>query len=265
MNDILFIAGITAFVMFCSIFCMMMVRRRFGVAELSKHNDVAGFIYSVVGVIYAVLLAFVVIVEWELYRDAESRAHEEVRCMASVFRDVRAFSGRPEAAAIQEEIIAYSTRVINEEWPMMAEGNSSPEALRSVHRIFDLTLRLRPQNEYESIWYREIVSNLNDFSDARNQRILAGKEGVIPPFMWSVMIIGGIVTIGFSFLFGTSNSMAQSLMVGALACIITLVLLVIVAFDNPYKGIIRVKSEPFIEQLAHFKGYLSPQKELIIR
>jgi hypothetical protein len=34
------------------------------------HNDVAGFIYAVVGVIYAVLLALMVIAVWEDYEKA---------------------------------------------------------------------------------------------------------------------------------------------------------------------------------------------------
>ena len=32
-----------------------------------KHNEVAGFIFATVGVVYAVLLAFVVIVVWEQF------------------------------------------------------------------------------------------------------------------------------------------------------------------------------------------------------
>jgi hypothetical protein len=45
----------------CSDLCP---RRRQG------HNDVAGFIYAVVGVIYAVLLALMVIAVWEDYEKA---------------------------------------------------------------------------------------------------------------------------------------------------------------------------------------------------
>jgi hypothetical protein len=37
-----------------------------------EHNDVAGFIYEVVGVIYAVLLALVVIVVWEEHEAAKA-------------------------------------------------------------------------------------------------------------------------------------------------------------------------------------------------
>ena len=48
------------------------IRRKWPVLADGEHNDVAGFIIAVVGVIYAVLLAFVVIVSWENFSQAES-------------------------------------------------------------------------------------------------------------------------------------------------------------------------------------------------
>ena len=41
------------------------VQRLVPAARRQEHNDVAGFIYAVVGVIYAVLLALMVIAVWE--------------------------------------------------------------------------------------------------------------------------------------------------------------------------------------------------------
>ena len=38
-----------------------------------EHNDVAGFLIAVVGVVYAVTLAFIVIVTWEEYREPGTR------------------------------------------------------------------------------------------------------------------------------------------------------------------------------------------------
>ena len=73
------------------------------------------------------------------------------------------------------------------------------------------------------------------------------------------MIVGAVITIGFSFLFGTENIWAQSFMVASLAGVITLVLLLIVALDHPYAGIIIVTPEAFVDQLARFKDYLSTQ------
>jgi hypothetical protein len=56
---------------------MILVQRLVPPALRQEHNDVAGFIYAVLGVAYAVLLAFVVIVVWEEWPLMERRETSE--------------------------------------------------------------------------------------------------------------------------------------------------------------------------------------------
>ena len=61
------------------------VRRLVPAPIRQKHNDVAGFIYAVVGVIYAVLLALTVIAVWEEYQAANATVRDEANELADVF------------------------------------------------------------------------------------------------------------------------------------------------------------------------------------
>jgi hypothetical protein len=45
----------------------LLVRRWATVDVLERHNEVAGFIYAVIGVLYAVLLGFTAIIVWERF------------------------------------------------------------------------------------------------------------------------------------------------------------------------------------------------------
>jgi len=56
---------------------LFVVRRSVALATLEQHNDVAGFILAVVGVLYAVILGFVVVIVWEQFDTAQSNAHQE--------------------------------------------------------------------------------------------------------------------------------------------------------------------------------------------
>src|SRR4028119_2316922 len=61
------------------------VRRLVPAERRREHNDVAGFIYAVVGVIYAVLLALTVIAVWEEHEAAKATVREEANELADVF------------------------------------------------------------------------------------------------------------------------------------------------------------------------------------
>jgi hypothetical protein len=49
----------------------VLVRRYVPLEKLRVNNEVAGFKFATLGVLYAVLLAFVVIIAWERFHDAE--------------------------------------------------------------------------------------------------------------------------------------------------------------------------------------------------
>jgi hypothetical protein len=53
-----------------------LVQRLVPAASRRQHNDVAGFIYAALGVIYAVLLALVVIAVWEQYGAARETVEQ---------------------------------------------------------------------------------------------------------------------------------------------------------------------------------------------
>jgi hypothetical protein len=80
--------------------------------------------------------------------------------------------------------------------------------------------------------------------DERRDRLLRVRSH-LPTVIWSVLRAGGVVTIGFTFFFGTQNSRAQGLMTAALAFTIGVVLLSILALEQPFAGITRVYPEAF--------------------
>ncbi|MBV9749499.1 MAG: DUF4239 domain-containing protein [Acetobacteraceae bacterium] len=63
------------------------VRRRVSLDRLRINNEVAGFKFAIVGVLYAVLLAFAVIVVWERFDDAESAVAQEAGAAARLCQD----------------------------------------------------------------------------------------------------------------------------------------------------------------------------------
>jgi len=87
----------------------------------TPHNDVAGFIYAALGVIYAVLLALVVIAVWEEYDAASVTVEQEANALAEIFWLAHRLP-EPEGSHIQELGRSYAQDVIDEVWPLMEQG-----------------------------------------------------------------------------------------------------------------------------------------------
>jgi hypothetical protein len=63
----------------------VLVRRSVGVEKLALNNEVAGFIFAIIGVVYAVLLAFVVIAVWEKFSEGQTSVAKESAAAAALF------------------------------------------------------------------------------------------------------------------------------------------------------------------------------------
>ena len=235
----LFVVALPAFAVGCTLF----IRRRVGTDVLARHNDVAGFIYAVVGVVYAVLLGFTAIIVWEQFRDAQSTVEREADALVDLYRDSRVFP--PEARdAVELHVRTYARLAVEKEWRAMAEGHSSDEVWEEYNQLWRTYHEFEPATDYQRIWYAESLRRLNELADARRGRLLSVHSSV-PFVMWAVLIGGCAITLGFSFMFGTRNTRAQAIMTAGLALMIGGVLLSIFALQEPFAGITRVDPEPF--------------------
>jgi hypothetical protein len=87
---------------------------------------------------------------------------------------------------------------------------------------------------------------------ARRERLLFAGEG-LPTILWVVLILGGVITVCFTYLFGLENTLVHLLMVAALAMIISLSLFTVAALDYPFKGDIRIHPAAYEQDLERFR------------
>jgi hypothetical protein len=80
---------------------------------------------------------------------------------------------------------------------------------------------------------------------ARQERLLAA-QSTIPGIVWLVLLLGGAVTIAFGSFLGAPSVAMQLAMSSVLAASGALVLLLIVALSNPFRGDFRVSAAPYV-------------------
>jgi hypothetical protein len=220
----------------------VLVRLRVRLQHLRGNNEVAGFKFAVIGVLYAVLLAFVVVISWERFHDAENALAREAGFAATIYR-VAGGLDETSAAALRANLSAYLNSVLNDDWPAMVRGRSSAVTTRVLSDLYDEVIQIRPADLHDSNLQADLLSGLDEVTRARRERLIMG-EGTVPKVIWFVLFLGAALTISFTFFFGTENLIAQSLMTGILAAIILSAVLVVIALDRPYTGAVSVSKEP---------------------
>ena len=225
---------------------LILVQRLVPIERRQEHNDVAGFIYAALGVIYAVLLALVVIAVWEEYGAASDTVEQEANATADIYWLANQLP-EERGTRVQELARSYAEDVVQKEWPLMESGDQPPleeEAGTPTgwNLIDDIRHNLQgfeARTKSEEQLYAEGLDQIEELNDARRMRLVASEEGV-PGVLWSVLIFGGIAAVGFTYLFGLENTWAHRLMVVTLAAVIGLVLFTIGALGHPFAGGARI-------------------------
>jgi hypothetical protein len=241
--------GISLFV-FASVAGLILVQRFVPIELRKQHNDVAGFIYAVVGIAYAVLLGLVVVAAWEQYQIANDTTEREANELAELF-----WLGQrlppTEGHRLQELTRSYARVVVDEEWPLMARGESSPRAWALIDEIRLTVQNLNPDTEAGQVLYEQGLERVHDLADARRDRLVEAQQG-IPGILWVVLVTGAIITVGFTYLFGLDDTTTHTLMVALLALIIGLVLFTIGSLEYPFRGDVHLGPDAFELVLKRF-------------
>ncbi len=214
-----------------------------------EHNDLAGFIFAVVGVIYAVLLAFIAIGVWERFTAAETRTYDEAGQLLIVYRDSEAFPGGDH---LRPQLRHYVESIINLEWPELRQAREASAFSTGQLTAVARTIRhLDPKTPAQQQIYGNMLSAFGAALADRDQRLSEDVTG-LNKVMWWIVFLGAVITIGFTYLFGFKNDRMQAAMIGTLATLIGLVIFLTMSLDFPFRGSVAVQPEAFHHLLLDF-------------
>ncbi|HEX4259767.1 MAG TPA: hypothetical protein VHY76_01580 [Acetobacteraceae bacterium] len=220
----------------------LLARRFLPLALRRSHNDVAAAMFSVIGVTYAVLLAFVAMLAWETFNQAKAASWEEagaIRILAAATMELPGAA----AAGAHAATAAYARMVVNTEWPAQAAGRAAGGAGRLLDRVARIAAGV-PDGAGKS----RMLSALDGLWRARQLRLLAAQSEV-PGIVWLVLLLGGGLTIAFGSFLGSPSLAMHLAMSSALAVSGALVLLLVLALGHPFRGDFRVSTAPYVAVL----------------
>ncbi len=219
------------------------VRHFVSAAFRRQHNDVAAAIFSIIGVTYAVLLAFVAMLAWEGFNKAKAASYSEAALVLDVVQMADGLA-EPARAKLLDDMNRYTRAVIALEWPAQAEGHVVRAGDRYLDDLQGLAIGLKPSSQADANFHALLLQSLMRLRDARQERLLAA-ESTIPGIVWIVVIVGGAITIAFSSFLGAPSVRMHLSMCCLLAVSGVLVLVLIIALSNPFRGDFRISTAPF--------------------
>jgi hypothetical protein len=215
---------------------MLLLRRRAPEGTYFKDVIPAGAVYTVVGTAYMVIVAFVFFVAFESYGGAKADAEEEATATLAMFHAALPLS--PTARAqLQEQVICYAREVIADGWPTMRDGEVSTIVDARVTNLEETASEVELEGAKQEAAYDHWFA-LNEERRKGRQGRIAQADGLVPPVLWLILILGAVVVIGSVGLFADRREarFTQAAMIAAVAVIVVSGLVLVRFLDRPYEG-----------------------------
>lgn len=222
---------------------LRLVRRYFTEDVLRQNHEVGGFIFNAFGLIYAVLIAFVVFATWTEFDNSKKNVDRESIELTDIYHNSQALP-EPFRQQVAPLLKAYTENVINDEWQKLERGEPSEKARVSFNNLWLFFTTIDRSLVKNEIAYQETLKHLNDAGESRRMRLFDSTNN-IPGIIWAVLLFGAVVTVIYTYFFYAKNIRHQFMMTSALTVLNTLILYMILLLDNPFSGYTKVDAKPF--------------------
>lgn len=225
------------------------IQRRVGMEFRRHHHDVGSVVFLQLGVVFAVLLAFVFSEAWSEYNAAGTAIDLEVGALHGAAM-IAATLPEPEAGIVLSAERRYVAAVIDREWAVMAERRTEDlQTDEQLDTMFTEVADLQLVKADELGKKGEILRLVADAHAARESRIFQASNG-IPAALWMVLI--GFTTL--LALFVSFSAIAYKRTSVALAACFTLgivsILVVLRLLDYPFEGALALQPADFRDVLG---------------
>lgn len=224
--------------------------RRLGWTMTSDDNGPAAALHAFIGVLYAVALALMVVAVQEDYGEVEAAVITEANAAGDMFRTLDAM-GPASRAHLLGDLSGYVDSVVRDEWPASRHGRTSAATWRTVDELAREVHTFQPSTPVEERLHPELLEALDELLDARRVRLFLGEQG-IGAVTWTVILVGGVITLGFACFFYMDRVRTQLLLTGMMGAMFGLMLFLLVAMDHPLWGDLGVQPDAFRELQTDF-------------
>ncbi len=235
-----------------------LTRRFIHIDVLRRHHEIGSAVFLQLGVIFAVLLAFVFSEVWNEYVMAANAIDQECGNLSGVailVRELPPSLRQPLETLVQR----YLTDVVDSEWPAMTELRQSIAASQSFQALWGRVASLDMQQAGTVAIRDQILSLLSQAHQNRETRLFEMAQSV-PYLLWTLLIGFAVVLVGFLLCFGIEYVVSQVIFTALFATSVAFVLVIVHLLDYPFSGALRLPPTSFQTTLQEITALSSAGK-----
>lgn len=243
MNNIPSIVWLSIGSVFVAVFGMLIVPRMVRPLNVDEHQGFIDAMLSIVGTLVSILLGLLVAAALDHYSAMEQTVDLEASSAAQIGR---LSFGLPRGAEerIQRLCGEYCRLAVDEEWPAMANGGSSPKLLLNYMQIVGTVVSFRPSNDGETNVHAALITAMLQLGDCRRQRMLALNSPWAAHLM-PVLIMCSLIVLAFAYLYVRRGAVLHGVLICMVAVALGGNLGLVFLLSNPFSGEWRIQPKGF--------------------
>jgi hypothetical protein len=227
------------------------VHRRFRHEDFVPHNEVGGFIITVVGALYSVLLGFLTVIVWQHFSDARQLVALESAAATDAWHTAVALPQK-NRTRVRQDMLAYANLMIQREWPALRHGSFDKGADILLMDAIVANEEFTPADMGQSNAQSQTLQQLSALHDGRQRRLEDNESGV-SWFEWLVLIVGAVCVICFCWLFGVKNKWIHLIMTSVVTILIVSMLVLVFELQYPYRADVGIGPGAWIGVSDHIR------------
>ncbi|WP_018684207.1 DUF4239 domain-containing protein [Actinokineospora enzanensis] len=220
--------------------------RRIGETQgTMDNNEAAGQVFTIVGGLHAVLLAFVLISLFDATDAAEEDSYREADNLVAAQWAADSL-GEPTRTELHDLTATYLNTVIQQEWPDLVQGDDdvSGDGWQTLDRMRQAVAKAQATDDWQNDEKSDAANKLWEVYQARQDRLNAAGNG-ISDVLWFALIAGSVMSVALPLMFGGPRPVTHIVIVSILAGTLSLLLFATHQLQNPYSGGAKIEPAAF--------------------
>ncbi|MGU3431979.1 hypothetical protein ACNHUS_03080 [Actinomycetes bacterium M1A6_2h] len=191
---------------------------------------------TVIGTMFAVLLAFTIFFALQSYQAARNGASMEAVAVTELHSVAEILEGR-DGERLHGDLICYSRAVVSDEWPAMARGEMSPVVAEWVDTMSGDFAATSPQGASQEAAYGQWFDQQAERRDGRRARAAEATPSIPFP-LWIVLGIGASAILAYMCVQADKreSALVQAIPIAFVSALVASALMVVMFLDHPYSG-----------------------------